>query len=240
MVIPTTRGWLKLHGYMVVVCAVFTLVLGLDLWFDTLKTRSNLSDVWELQTSAVQSLLQQEVCHVIAIHYHMATKTDYCKLNCCGYLNSTSPPFVADNTCSSVLVAAQLGGCVGPLSTFANNYLDLIFTAAFGIVGESLVWRLFWIQTYSLSSFRGWCCPHSCRCHAFKGSKGEGEISSHRRKEWWILVALVSQLKLGGILSFDYARTYYQNESISRCLAMKSSRGFRSSHENWTFSYWYI
>lgn len=51
-------------------------------------------------------------------------------------MNSTSPPFVTDSTCTSALVAAQLGGCVGPFSTYANNFLDLVFTAAFGIVGK--------------------------------------------------------------------------------------------------------
>jgi len=32
-------------------------------------------------------------------------------------------------------VANQLGGCISPFSTFANVYLDVIFTALFGIVG---------------------------------------------------------------------------------------------------------
>jgi hypothetical protein len=58
---PTSRGWLKIHGYMVVVCMVFTLVIGLDIWFETLKTRENLSQLWNRQPNSVQSLLQQEV-----------------------------------------------------------------------------------------------------------------------------------------------------------------------------------
>ena len=61
IIMPMTRGWLKLHGYMVVVCALFTLVLGLDIWFDTLKTRSNLNVIWNKQPNSTQSLLQQEV-----------------------------------------------------------------------------------------------------------------------------------------------------------------------------------
>ncbi|KFY86733.1 hypothetical protein V500_07436 [Pseudogymnoascus sp. VKM F-4518 (FW-2643)] len=56
-------------------------------------------------------------------------------LQCCGYLSSNSPPFFQDSVCTNPLVAAQLSGCVGPFSTLANNYLDLIFTAAFGVVG---------------------------------------------------------------------------------------------------------
>jgi len=116
LIMPTTKGWLKLHGYMIVVCALFTLVLGLKIWFKTLKTRSNLLAIWSTQPASTQSLLQQE-------------------LSCCGYTNSTSPPFVVDSFCSSDTVAAAQVGCVGPFSTFANNYLDLIFTGAFGIVG---------------------------------------------------------------------------------------------------------
>ncbi|KFY10256.1 hypothetical protein V492_05110 [Pseudogymnoascus sp. VKM F-4246] len=56
-------------------------------------------------------------------------------LKCCGYLSSNSPPFFQDSVCTGPLVAAQLSGCVGPFSTLANNFLDLIFTAAFGVVG---------------------------------------------------------------------------------------------------------
>jgi hypothetical protein len=37
--------------------------------------------------------------------------------------------------CSNGLLAAQLDGCVGPLSNYANTYLDYVFTAVFGIVG---------------------------------------------------------------------------------------------------------
>src|SRR6266536_1884357 len=57
------------------------------------------------------------------------------QLNCCGYLNSTSPPFVFDNVCPNAQVAAAMVGCVKPFSTYANNFLDTIFTGAFGIVG---------------------------------------------------------------------------------------------------------
>lgn len=61
MVMPTTRGWLKFHGYMTVVCALFTMVIGLDVWFDTLKSRKNLGPVWNQQPASSQSLLQQKV-----------------------------------------------------------------------------------------------------------------------------------------------------------------------------------
>lgn len=65
MVMPTTRGWLKFHGYMTVVCALFTMIIGLDIWFDTLKTRKNLALVWNQQPATSQSLLQEKVCYFI-------------------------------------------------------------------------------------------------------------------------------------------------------------------------------
>jgi len=116
LVMPTTRGWLKFHGYMVVICAIFTMVIGLDIWIDTLKTRANLLTTWTAQPNTTQSLLQQE-------------------LVCCGYTNSTSPPFVVDSTCPNAQVAASMVGCITPFSKLANNFLDVVFTGAFGIVG---------------------------------------------------------------------------------------------------------
>lgn len=61
IMLPGNRFWLKVHGYFVWVCAIFTMVLGLILWFDTLKTKKNLEKLWGEQTPAVQSLLQQRV-----------------------------------------------------------------------------------------------------------------------------------------------------------------------------------
>ncbi|KAF9738297.1 hypothetical protein PMIN06_012726 [Paraphaeosphaeria minitans] len=114
--LPANRGWLRTQGWLVIVCATFTLGLGLAVWIDTLETRAHLGELWQREAPLIQSLLQQ-------------------KFDCCGYFNSTAPPFVQDGTCINSLVAAQKGGCIGPFSSFANRYLDLIFTAAFGIVG---------------------------------------------------------------------------------------------------------
>lgn len=116
LMMPNTRSWLKIQGYLVTISAFTSLIIGLTIWFDTLKTRSNLSGVWELQTPAVQSMLQQ-------------------KFTCCGYMSPTNPEFVLDDVCRNNLVAAQMEGCVGPMSKFANDFLDLVFTAVFGVVG---------------------------------------------------------------------------------------------------------
>jgi hypothetical protein len=50
-----------------------------------------------------------------------------------------TPPFIIDSVCPDSFSASQKMGCVGPFSQFANTYLDLIFTAAFGIVGVDVL-----------------------------------------------------------------------------------------------------
>lgn len=61
LVFLDSRFWLKLQGWMIVACSIFTLVLGLIIWIETLKTRAELSTVWGGQTVIVQSFLQQKV-----------------------------------------------------------------------------------------------------------------------------------------------------------------------------------
>lgn len=60
-ILPSNRKWLNVHGWLVVFCATFTLILGLVIWFDTLKTRANLASLWAQESPLVQSLLQQRV-----------------------------------------------------------------------------------------------------------------------------------------------------------------------------------
>lgn len=120
MIIPTSRGWLKLHSWFIVFCSIFTLILGLNEWIQTLAIRANLASDWAEQPDNVQSLLQQ-------------------KFTCCGYTNSTSPPFVTDDTCPTALAAATREGCVGAFSKYSESFLNLIFTAAFGIVGLDMI-----------------------------------------------------------------------------------------------------
>lgn len=61
LVVPT-RGWLKLSTYFVVVNAAFTVVLGLYLWIETLRTKETFAPVYAAQTPAVQNLMQGTVC----------------------------------------------------------------------------------------------------------------------------------------------------------------------------------
>jgi hypothetical protein len=65
---PDNRFCLKLQGWLIIVCAAFTLVLGLIVWYDTLQTRAELNVVWGQESTAMQSLLQQAVSNLHEMH----------------------------------------------------------------------------------------------------------------------------------------------------------------------------
>jgi len=116
LILPSTRGWLRFLAVLVVMSAFFTMIIGLDIWGHTLKTRSEFSTIYATLPPSSQDLIQTQ-------------------FNCCGYENSTSPPFVPSTVCSSPTVAASKGGCVSSFTSEINLVLDQIFTSAFAIVG---------------------------------------------------------------------------------------------------------
>ncbi|KAL7899762.1 hypothetical protein HDV63DRAFT_325036 [Trichoderma sp. SZMC 28014] len=110
------RNLLKISGYMITVCAVFTLAVGLYLWIMTLQLKETFLPVYENQDSSIQSLVQVS-------------------FQCCGYLNATTPAFVTDSACPSPAAAALLRGCSTNMASFANAFVTDLFTAIFGMVG---------------------------------------------------------------------------------------------------------
>ncbi|PTB68330.1 hypothetical protein BBK36DRAFT_1157996 [Trichoderma citrinoviride] len=112
----TKRSLLKISGYLITVCAVFTLAVGLYLWIMTLRLKETFEPFYEAQDASIQSLMQTS-------------------FNCCGYLNSTSPAFITDSTCPSPAAAALLRGCSTNMASFANAFINDLFTAVFGMVG---------------------------------------------------------------------------------------------------------
>ncbi|CAM1502095.1 Fc.00g040790.m01.CDS01 [Cosmosporella sp. VM-42] len=118
-----TRGILKAGGYMVTFCGIFTMCVGVFLWVMTLRIKEEFSSIYIAQEPSVQGLIQTT-------------------FECCGYFNSTTPAFVTDITCPSPAAAALLRGCATYISSFANIYIDSIFTAVFGIVGIDAVFVL--------------------------------------------------------------------------------------------------
>ncbi|TGJ81481.1 hypothetical protein E0Z10_g7287 [Xylaria hypoxylon] len=115
-----SRSWLKGAIALVVVNAIFSLVIGLELWILTLRIKETFSTLWNVQPAEVQGFMQGA-------------------FNCCGYFNSTSPAFHTDATCPSPATAALMTGCATPLSRFSNTFIDNIFTALFGVVGIDAV-----------------------------------------------------------------------------------------------------
>jgi len=67
VLVSNNRFWLKLQGWLTIVCAAFTLVLGLMVWYETLQTRAELNVVWGQESTAMQSLLQQAVIQLLRL-----------------------------------------------------------------------------------------------------------------------------------------------------------------------------
>lgn len=114
----SNRTWLVLHCWGIVVSAAMTLGIGLAIWFSTLETHKNLVPIWMAQTDDVLSMLQS-------------------RFNCCGYDNPAL--FIRDETCTTAATAARLGGCMAPFGSFANQFLDVVFTAFFGFVAIDML-----------------------------------------------------------------------------------------------------
>ncbi|KAH7158102.1 hypothetical protein B0J13DRAFT_188617 [Dactylonectria estremocensis] len=117
------RGILKVGGYMVTFCGIFTMCVGVFLWVMTLRIREEFQDIYVAQEPSVQGLIQ-------------------ISFECCGYLNSTVPAFVTDSTCPSPAAAALMRGCATAISSFSNIHIDGIFTVVFGLVGIDAVFVL--------------------------------------------------------------------------------------------------
>jgi len=114
-VLSRDRIFLKTTSWLLIASALFSLALGLRIWYSTLNSKINFGVLWSLQTSVEQSLLQQQ-------------------FNCCGYMSSTTPSFVVDSVCPNAATAIAKGGCIMPFWSFANGFLDVVFTILFGIV----------------------------------------------------------------------------------------------------------
>ncbi|EGX95021.1 tetraspanin [Cordyceps militaris CM01] len=117
------RSVLKLSGYLIAFCAIFTLCLGVVLWVMTLRVKETFYPTYLDQDPSVQSAIQTS-------------------FGCCGYVNASTPAFITDSTCPSPAAAALLRGCATSISSFANIALDVIFTALFGMVGVDALFIL--------------------------------------------------------------------------------------------------
>lgn len=60
-IITPMRGWLKISGWFITVCALFSLSIGVFLWVLTLKTQDQFHQIWMSSPPEVQSLMQSSV-----------------------------------------------------------------------------------------------------------------------------------------------------------------------------------
>ncbi|KIE00260.1 tetraspanin, partial [Metarhizium majus ARSEF 297] len=102
------RSWLKAGGYLITLCGLFTLCLGVYLWIMTLRLKDGFFPTYLELEPGVQSLVQQSV-------------------------RAGVPPSFFDFV--RALMLALLRGCGTAISSFSNTFIDNIFTALFGIVG---------------------------------------------------------------------------------------------------------
>lgn len=56
------RSLLTISGYMITVCGVFTLAVGLYLWIMTLRLKETFAPIYAEQDPSIQSLVQTSVC----------------------------------------------------------------------------------------------------------------------------------------------------------------------------------
>ncbi|KND87373.1 hypothetical protein TOPH_07990 [Tolypocladium ophioglossoides CBS 100239] len=138
--ISPMRGWLKVGGYMITFCGLFTLCVGVYLWVMTLRVKESFFPTFVAQDPAVQQLIQKSVWAWTSRMKRQAPRlTRALQFECCGYFNHTTPAFVTDATCPSPAAAALISGCGTAISSFANVFIDNIFTAVFGMVGVDAV-----------------------------------------------------------------------------------------------------
>lgn len=69
--------------------------------------------------------------------------TNFLQFRCCGYFDNKS--FQKDLACSSPAAASRMQTCMGPFTSFANDFFDIVFTSMFGFVGTYSV-LLFWLS----------------------------------------------------------------------------------------------
>ncbi|KAJ6261271.1 hypothetical protein Dda_3940 [Drechslerella dactyloides] len=120
LALPMSLVWLRVHGWFVMICAIYSLVLGILVWVDTLTERAAMFEAWKAIGPAVQTFLQE-------------------RFQCCGYLSAMEPLFVTDVTCPNALQASQTKPCVGPFTAFQDEFFNTVFTALFGVVALDFV-----------------------------------------------------------------------------------------------------
>ena len=61
------RKFLRVHSWLVIVCGILSLVVGLIIWFGTLQTRTTLGTIYAQQSPDMQMQIQEEVGPLINV-----------------------------------------------------------------------------------------------------------------------------------------------------------------------------
>lgn len=111
---------LKLLNWLLILDSIAVVIIGTFVWWATLQERATYHEIFAGLTPAVRTQIQDT-------------------LKCCGYFNSTDLAEVGGSFCVSeefVLVTNNATGkfCVGPMTEFADNTLNNIFTTVYGFM----------------------------------------------------------------------------------------------------------
>lgn len=60
-IITPARGWTTVGIWMTTICSVFSTVLGLYIWVQTLRTKEDFASIWAAQPFEIQDLMQTAV-----------------------------------------------------------------------------------------------------------------------------------------------------------------------------------
>jgi len=116
---------LVLLNYALLVDAIGIVVIGTFVWFFTLQERANFHKLWAEATPLVRTTLQDQ-------------------FKCCGYFNGTDTVEIGGTFCVSqafvnTLAANQTSNfCVTPVTSFADETLNNVFTTVYGFMAVVL------------------------------------------------------------------------------------------------------
>jgi len=116
--------WIVALNYLLLIDSVVVVSIGSVIWFFTLRERNDFFHAFAAQSNASQILIQDE-------------------LKCCGYFTSSDIVTIGGNFCANQTFVETTNNatgnfCVGPITSFADNALNNIFSTIFGWVAITL------------------------------------------------------------------------------------------------------
>lgn len=110
---------LVLLNYALLLDSIGVVVIGSFVWFFTLHERANFHELWLGASTSTRIALQDQ-------------------LKCCGYFNNTDAAVVGGKFCvtqefiNSLNASVESNFCVAPITKFADQTLNDVFTTVYG------------------------------------------------------------------------------------------------------------